>query len=48
MASQRCSNYIFIVNLTPDFNGLGKLNCKTRRESFNLGGLVCLILEILQ
>ena len=31
--SQRCSNYIFILNLTPGFNGLGKDNCKTRWES---------------
>ena len=27
-------NYIFILNLTPGFNGLGKGNCKVRRESF--------------
>ena len=25
-------NYIFILNLTRGFNGLGKDNCKTRRE----------------
>ena len=41
-------NYIFILDLTPGFNGLGKKNCKTRRESFQFGDLVCLILEILQ
>ena len=32
-ACRRCSNYIFILNLTHGFNGLGKNNCKTRRES---------------
>ena len=45
--SRRCSNYIFILDLTPGFNGLGKGNCKTRRESFEFGDLVWLILEIL-
>ena len=29
-----CSNYIFILDLTQCFNGLGKDNCKTRRETF--------------
>ena len=28
-ACQCCSNYIFILNLTPGFNGLGKDTCKT-------------------
>ena len=37
-------NYIFIVNLTPGFNGLGK-NYKMRWETFKFGDLVCLILE---
>ena len=41
-------NYIFIPDLTPDFIWLGKKNCKTRRETFNFGDLVCLILDILQ
>ena len=27
------SNYIFIIDLTPGFNRLGKDNCKTRRET---------------
>ena len=45
---RRCSNYIFILDLTPGFNGLGKGNCKTRRESFNFGDLVPLILQILR
>ena len=31
---RHCSNYIFILDLTHSFNGLGKDNCKTRRESF--------------
>ena len=39
-----CSNHIFILDLTPGFNGLGRDSCKRRRESFNL---VHLILEIL-
>ena len=35
IAYRRCSNYIFILDLTPGFFGLGKDNCKTRRETFN-------------
>ena len=33
------SNYIFILDLTPGFNGLGreKFKCKTRQESFKFG-----------
>ena len=31
-----CSNYIFILSLTPGFNGLGNDNCKTKWEPFNL------------
>ena len=42
-----CSNYIFILDLTPGFNGLVKGNCKMRRESFKCWYLVRLILEIL-
>ena len=45
---RRCSNHIFILDLTPGFNGLGKDICKTRRESFKFWDLVCLILEILR
>ena len=48
IASWRCSNYIFILDLTPDFIGLGKDNCKTRREAFQLGDLVRLILQTLR
>ena len=32
MACPRCSNYIFILDLTPGFNGFGKAYRKTRRE----------------
>ena len=34
IACRRCSNYIFLPDLTPGFNGLGKDNCKPRRETF--------------
>ena len=46
---QRCSNYIFILDLTPGFIGLGKDNRKTlRRETFKYWDLVRLISEIWQ
>ena len=45
-ACRRCSNYIFIMDLIPGFNGLGKGICKTRREAFQFWYLVRLILEI--
>ena len=48
MACQRCSNYIFILNLTPGFNELGEDNYKIRRESFKFWDLVSLILETLR
>ena len=44
---QRLSNYILILDLTSGFIGLGKYNCKNRRETFKFGDLVRLILEIL-
>ena len=47
-ACRRCSNYIFILDLTPGFNGLGKDNYKMRQETFKLWDLVRLILEIWQ
>ena len=47
IACQRCSNYIFILALTPSFIGLGKDNCKKKQEAFKFGDFVCLILEIL-
>ena len=43
-----CSNYIFILNLTPGFNGLGRDYCRTRRDSFEFWDQVCLILESLR
>ena len=48
IACRRCSNYIFILDLTPGFNEMGKDNCKTRWESFKFWDLVRLILEILR
>ena len=37
---------IFILDLTPGFNGLGKDSCKMRRETFQYWDLVWLILEV--
>ena len=48
IACRRCSNYIFILNLTPGFNGLSKDNYKMRREAFKFWDLVRLILETLR
>ena len=45
-ACRRCSNYIFILNLTRGLNGLGKGNYKTRRETFTLWDLVRLIAKV--
>ena len=45
-ALRRCSNYIFILDLTPGFNGLRKDNCNTRRESLKFCDLVRVISEI--
>ena len=42
------SNYIFILDLTPGFIGLGEYNCTTSRETSKFGDLVRLILEILR
>ena len=39
MACRRCSNYIFIFDLTPGFNLLGKNTSKTIRETFKFGNL---------
>ena len=39
IAWQGCFNYIFILNLTPSLNGLGKDNCKTRQETLMFLGL---------
>ena len=46
--SRRCSNYIFILHFTLDFNILYKDNRKPRRETFKFYDLVRLILEILR
>ena len=48
IACRRCSNYIFILDLTPGFIGLGKDNYKTRRETFKFGDLLRFILETLR
>ena len=48
IACRRCSNYIFILDLTPSFNGLGKDNYKMRRETCKFWELVRLILETLR
>ena len=36
----RCSKYIFIPDLTPGFNRLGKDNCKIKRETFKFWDLM--------
>ena len=46
IACRLCSNYIFILNLTPGCNELGKGKCKTRRETFRVWDLVRFILEV--
>ena len=43
---RRYPNYIFILDLTPGFNGLDKDNCKMRWETFKVWESVRLILEI--
>ena len=43
IACRRCSNYLFILDLIPGFNGLGKDNCKTRRESFKYFVIWCVL-----
>ena len=45
---RRCSNYIFFLNLTPGFNGLGKDNYKMKWEAFKFWDSVRLILETLR
>ena len=41
-----CHNYIFILNLSPGFNGLYRDKCKTRRETFQFWDLVPMILKL--
>ena len=48
IACRHCSKYIFLLDLTPGFNGMGKYNCKTKRETFELLDLVCLMIEVWQ
>ena len=48
IACRRCSNCIFVLNLTPGFNGLDKYNYKMRREAFKFWDLVRVILETLR
>ena len=48
IACRRCSNYIFILGLTPGFNILRKDYCKPRRETFKFWDLARLILETLR
>ena len=45
MACRLCSNYMFILDITHDFNRLSKGNCKTKRETLKFGDLMHLILE---
>ena len=48
IACRRCSNYIFILDLTSGFNGWGKNNYMMRQETSKFGDLVHILLEILQ
>ena len=47
-ACRRCSNYIFILNLIPGFNGLSEDNSKRIQQTFKFWDLVRLILEVLR
>ena len=46
IACWRWANYIFIHDLKPRFNGLGKDDCKTRWETSKLWDLACFLLEV--
>ena len=48
MVCLRLSNYIYILDLTHGFNGLGRDNCKLKRPTFKYSGLVRIILEFWQ
>ena len=48
IACRRCSNYIFILGLTPGFNILRKDNCMPGRETFKVWDSVRRILETLR
>ena len=45
-ARRHCCNYIFILDLTPGFNGEYRDNFKARRETFKFGDFVRFISEI--
>ena len=40
VACRPCSNYIFILDLTPGFNRLGQDNCKMRQEPSTVKSLI--------
>ena len=44
---RRCFNYIFILDFTAAFIGLGKDNRKTKWETYKFSNLLCLILEVI-
>ena len=46
IACWRCSNYIFIFDLTPGFKGLGRDNYKAKWETFKCWDLVHLIVVV--
>ena len=48
IACRRYYDYIFILDLTPGFNGLDQDNCKTKLGSNKFWDLVRLILEVLR
>ena len=45
-AYRRCCKYILNCDLTHVFSGLGKDNCKTRRETFKFCDLLSFILQV--
>ena len=48
IACRRCSNCIFILDLTSGFNGLDRDNSKTKLKSLKFWDLVHIILEIIR
>ena len=46
IACRRYSNYIFILDLTPGFNGLGKGKYTTMWEEFKFWDFVRLLLKV--
>ena len=44
--ASRCSNYIYILHLTPGFNWLVKDNCKTRQKTFKFWDLERVVLDV--